>query len=196
VCDLIFPKGICVMQEKIEEIARRIREMRQLLDISAEKMAKNLEIDLDVYNNYEKANSDIPASLLHDIAGQLNVDMSLLLTGEEPKMHIFTVTRKDKGVEVERKKDYKYQSLAANFIHKKAEPFLVVVEPKQSDKKVSTNSHPGQEFDYVLEGTLKIYIHDNEIVLEIGDSIFFDSSCEHAMEAVGDKAAKFLAVIL
>ena len=184
------------MQEKIKEIAGRICEMRQLRDISAGQMAKNLEIDPNVYNSYELGNSDIPASLLHDIAGQLNVDMSLLLTGEEPKMHIFTVTRKDNGVEVERKKDYKYQSLAANFIHKKAEPFLVVVEPKQSDKKVSTNSHPGQEFDYVLEGTLKIYIHDNEIVLETGDSIFFDSSYEHAMEAVGNKAAKFLAVIL
>ena len=184
------------MQEKIKEVAGRIYEMRQLLGISAEEMAKDLKIDLDSYNNYEHGKSDISASLMHDIASRFNVDMSLLLTGEEPKMRVFTVTRKGKGVEVERKKEYKYQSLSANFIHKKAESFLVTVEPKQSNKKVSTNSHPGQEFDYVLEGTLKIYIHDNEMILEAGDSIYFDSSYGHAMEAVGDKAAKFLAVIL
>lgn len=184
------------MQEKIREVAERISEMRHLRSISAEQMAESLGIDLDLYNNYEEGNSDISASLLHDIAGLLSVDMSLLLTGEEPKMHIFTVTRKNKGIGVERKKDYKYQTLAANFIHKKAEPFLVTVEPKQSDKKVIPNSHPGQEFDYVLEGTLKIFIHNNELTLEPGDSIFFDASYEHAMEAVGGKAAKFLAIIL
>jgi mannose-6-phosphate isomerase-like protein (cupin superfamily) len=123
-------------------------------------------------------------------------DMGLLLTGEETRMHIFTVTRKDKGVEVERRKQYKYQNLAEKFIHKKAEPFIVTVEPRQDDNKPSTNSHPGQEFDYVLEGEMKFYIHDNEIILKEGDSIFFDSSYEHAMEALNNQPAKFLAIIL
>ncbi|MFZ0442918.1 MAG: cupin domain-containing protein, partial [Methanobacterium sp.] len=79
---------------------------------------------------------------------------------------------------------------------KKAEPFIVTVKPRNEEGKPSTNSHPGQEFNYVIKGSLKIYIHDNEIVLEKGDSIFFDSSYKHAMEALNGKKAKFLAIIL
>ena len=53
-----------------------------------------------------------------------------------------------------------------------------------------------KEYNYVLEGSLKIYIHNNEIVLNEGDSIFFDSTHRHAMIALNDKPAKFLAVII
>jgi quercetin dioxygenase-like cupin family protein len=184
------------MKEKIKEIAQRISELRELSEISKEEMAEYLNIPLNIYIEYEDASSDIPASILFEIAHKLNVDMGLLLTGEETRMNIFTVTRKNKGVNVERRKQYHYENLAEKFIHKKAEPFIVTVEPQQYISKPNTNSHPGQEFDYVVEGSLKFYIHDNEVILNKGDSIFFDSSYNHAMEALDNKTAKFLAIVL
>jgi quercetin dioxygenase-like cupin family protein/DNA-binding transcriptional regulator YiaG len=184
------------MQEKIKEIATRVRELRELSDLTVEQMAEFLNIPVEKYQEYESGNEDIPASVLFEIAQKLGVDMALLLTGEEPRMHIFTVTRKGKGVSVERRKQYKYQNLASNFIHKKAEPFMVTVNPKPEGSKLSTNSHPGQEFDYLLEGTLKLHIHSHEIILEEGDSIFFDSNYAHAMQALGNKPATLLAVVL
>jgi len=183
------------MKEKMKGIALRVRELRKLSDINVKEMAGRLQIPLNHYQKYEMGTMDIPASILFEIAQILGVDMGLLLTGEETRMHIFTVTRNGKGVEVERRKQYKYENLAEKFIHKKAEPFVVTVEPKNSDRP-STNSHPGQEFDYVLEGTLKIYIHENVIILNEGDSVFFDSSYEHAMEALKDQPAKFLAIVM
>lgn len=184
------------MQEKIKEIASRVKELREISDISADEMAGRLNVDTGTYKNYEAGEADIPASILYEIANELKVDMSVLLKGEDPRMHVFTVTRKDKGISVERRKEYKYQSLAVNFVHKKAEPFVVKVEPKPEGTKISMNSHPGQEFDFVLEGTLKVVIHNNEIVLEEGDSIFFDSNYPHGMAAVGGKSTKFLAIIM
>ncbi|ABE51580.1 helix-turn-helix domain-containing protein [Methanococcoides burtonii] len=184
------------MQEKIIEIASRISELRELSDIGLETMAEKLGISVDAYKQYDSGESDIPASMLFEISQILNVDMGLLLTGEEPRMHIFAVNRKGKGTEVERRVDYNYLNLASNFIHKKAEPFIVSVDPRSDANFPSMNSHPGQEFDYVISGTLKVWIHDNEIILEEGDSIYFDSNFAHAMEAVGDEPAKFLAMVL
>jgi len=184
------------MQEKIKEIAARVRELREICGILSDEMAQRLGISAAAYRKYENAEEDFPASMLFEIAQHLNVDMTVLLTGEDPKMHVFTVTRKDKGVGVDRRKDYKYKSIASNFVHKKAEPLLVQVDLKPEGTGPSMNSHPGQEFDYVLEGTLKVFIHNNEIVLEEGDSIFFDSNYAHGMQAVGRKPAKFLAVIM
>jgi transcriptional regulator with XRE-family HTH domain len=182
------------MNEKMKEIGSRISELRDLSDLSAEEMAKNLNINVEMYEKFEEGTADIPASILYEIAGKLGVDMGLLLTGEETRMHFFTITRKDKGVKVDRRKQYKYENLAEKFIHKKAEPFIVTVEPKEEEP--SKNSHPGQEFNYILEGSLKYYIHDNEIILNQGDSIFFDSSQAHAMKALNNKTAKFLAIIM
>ncbi len=184
------------MKEKMKEIAQRVSELRELSEVDTEEMAVHLNIPVETYEGYEKGKNDIPASVLYEIAQKLNVDMGLLLTGEETRMHIFTVTRKGNGVRVERRKQYKYENLAEKFIHKKAEPFVVTVKPRIDNSKPTTNSHPGQEFNFVISGSLKIYIHDNEIELEKGDSIFFDSSYEHAMEALNDKKAKFLAIIL
>lgn len=182
------------MKETIEVIASRIRELRELSEVAIEEMAEYLNIPPATYDEYENGNVDIPASVLLEIANKLGVSMSLLLTGEEPRMRIFSVTRKGEGVEVERRKQYRYQNLAGNFVHKKAEPFLVTVEPRE--EKPSIYNHPGQEFDYVLEGSLKFYIHDHEIMLNKGDSIFFDSSYGHAMEALNDEPAKMLVVVM
>jgi len=184
------------MQEKIKEIADRVRELRELSDVSVKEMAEYLKVSDETYQKFETGIEDIPASLLFEIAHKLHIDMATLLTGEEPRMNIFTVTRDEKGVSVERRKQYGYQNLAEKFIHKKAEFFVVSVEPKPYGTKPEKNSHAGQEFNYLLEGTLKVYIHDNEIVLKKGDSIYFNSNYEHAMEALEGKPAKFLAVIL
>ena len=97
-------------------------------------------------------------------------------------------------MKVERRKEYDYQNLAYNFVNKKAEPFLVTVAPESEETPISYNSHAGQEFNYILEGTVKIFINDHELILNEGDSIY--SGNKHAMRALNGKTAKFLAIIL
>lgn len=183
------------MSEQIKQISRRIKELREISDVSPETMAKELNISVETYLEYESGNIDIPVSFLYGIANKFNVQLSEILTGEAPRLHTYSVVRKDKGISVDRRKEYKYQSLAYNFVHKKAEPFMVTVEP-DSSQEVHYNSHPGQEFNYVIEGTLKVIINGHEIILNEGDSLFFDSGANHGMKAMNDKPAKFLAIIL
>ena len=185
--------GIGILISKMYE--NRVKELRELSDITIQDFAEELDIDETMYKQYENGEVDIPASFLCEIANKFQVDLGLLLTGEETRMNIFDVTRADKGISVERRKEYKYENLCTKFIDKKAEIFIVTVDPKE-DAVPSLNSHPGQEFNYVLEGSLKFYIHNNEITLNEGDSIFFDSSHRHAMVALNDKKAKFLAIIM
>lgn len=184
------------MYEQVKQIAIRIRELREISGISPEEMAEVFNIPLELYQQYEAGKIDIPVSFIYQVANKFNVELTAILTGEEPKLRIYSLVRKGKGLEVERRKEYKYQNLAYNFIHKKAEPFLVTVDPKPNGEPVSLNSHPGQEFNYVLEGTLKIVIHNYELILNEGDSLFFDSNYKHGMQALNGKPAKFLAIIL
>ncbi len=183
------------MPEKIRNIASRIRELREIAGISAETLAHEFNIPRETYLEYESGDTDIPVSFLYEVAHRFNVELTDLLTGESPRLHIYALTRKGTGISVERKKQYKYQNLAYNFIHKKAEPFLVTVDPDTADMPCP-DSHPGQEFNYVLEGTLKVTINGHALVLEEGDSLFFDASFKHGMEALNHKPARFLAIII
>jgi quercetin dioxygenase-like cupin family protein len=97
---------------------------------------------------------------------------------------------------VDRKKQYHYLSLAYNFVGKKGEPFMVTIDPKEEGDDVSLSSHPGQEFNYMVEGRLKIFIDGHEAILETGDSLYFDSTKPHGMKALDDKPAKLLAIII
>ncbi len=184
------------MCEQIKQIAMRIKELREISGISPEKMSGMFNIPLELYQKYESGEVDIPVGFLYQVANEFNVELTTILSGEEPKLRIYSLVRKGKGLEVERRKEYKYRNLAYNFVHKKAEPFLVTVEPKPDDYPVSLNSHPGQEFNYVLEGTLKVIIHNYELILNEGDSLFFDSNYKHGMLALNGKPAKFLAIIV
>ena len=184
------------MSEKIKQIAKRIKELRRIAHLSAADVAKALKISTDVYQKYEAGTRDIPVSVLYEIAHKFNVELTALLTGEEPRLHTYCLVKKNSGPTVDRRKEYKYQDLAYNFSHKKAEAFLVTVEPKPKEQTMHFYSHPGQEFNYVLEGKLKVILEGREVILEQGDSLFFNSGLKHAMRAHTNKTAKFLAVIL
>jgi transcriptional regulator with XRE-family HTH domain len=183
------------MNDYNKDIGNRIRELRELSDITIKEIADDLNITEETYIQYENAEVDIPASFLYELAHIFKVDLGLLLTGEESRMSIFDVTRANKGVSIDRSKEYTHENLCSNFIHKKAETFLVTIDPKENATP-SPNSHPGQEFNYVLEGSIKITVYHNEIILNEGDCIFFDSTQEHALVALNDKPAKILAVII
>ncbi len=183
------------MSEQIKQIAARLKDLREISGVTIETLSREFKIPKETYCEYESGNVDIPVSFLYEIANRFNVELTAILTGENPRLHNYCLVRKGKGVSVERRKQYKYQSLAYNFLNKKAEPFLVTVDPEPDDAPVHYNSHPGQEFNYLLEGTMKIVINGYEIILNEGDSLYFDSGINHGMKAIGGKPAKFLAVI-
>jgi quercetin dioxygenase-like cupin family protein len=184
------------MSEKIKLIAKRIKELRKISGLSAEAVAADLKIPTDLYRNYENGVVDIPVSFLYEISRKFNVELTVLLTGDEPRLHTYCLVKNGTGPFVDRRKDYKYRDLAYNFIQKKAEVFQVNVDPKPESSSAHFNSHPGQEFNYVLKGTLKVILDDHEVILEEGDSLFFNSGLKHAMVAQNKKPVKFLAVIL
>jgi transcriptional regulator with XRE-family HTH domain len=184
------------MNEQIRQIAERLVGLRDVLEITPEEMAGVCHISTDEYLRLETGNVDISVSLLHRISTTYGIELTTLMFGDDPKMNAYFVTRNGKGVSVERTKAYKYQSLAAGFSKRKADPFMVTVSPKTDDAPVTLNSHAGQEFNYVISGRLLLQINGKDLILDEGDSIYFNSELPHGMKALDGKDVCFLAVIL
>jgi quercetin dioxygenase-like cupin family protein len=180
------------MDDNLRQISSRIRELREILGVSTEDMAQSIGIPHDTYVKYDTGALDIPISVLYAIAAQLHVDLTELLTGEAPRMNTHCIVRKGHGVDIERYPGYRFSSIAYNFIGREMEPLLVTIAPE--DEPPALVMHDGQEFNYVLEGTLRITLGQHSYELSAGDAIYFDPRLPHAQSAVGG-TAKFLTVI-
>lgn len=184
------------MNESIKQIGERLKGLRDALGVSAEEVAQLCDITLDHYLKIEAGEADPSVYRLSKIAKQYGVSLDVLLFGEEPKMDSYFLTRQGQGPEIDRSKNYKYQSLASGFRGRKADPFYTTVDPLPDDRQNNKNTHDGQEFDYVVRGTLEITIDDRVLVLGEGDSIYFDSSRPHRMRALNGQPASFVCVII
>lgn len=182
------------MSEQIKQIAERLKGLRDSLDLTIEEMACKIGKSETDVTTYESGEKDIPMSYLFDVAQAFNIDTSTLISGEEPRMNAYFLTRYGQGKSIERTKAYKYQALASGYIHPKVEPMEVTVEP--NNNPIYLNSYEGEEFNYVLEGRLHLQINGRDLILNPGDSIYFDSSYPHGMKALDNKPVKFLAIII
>jgi mannose-6-phosphate isomerase-like protein (cupin superfamily) len=180
------------MDENIAQIPGRIKEFREILDISAMDMAGDIGIPYETYTRYESGELDIPISVLYKIASRLRTDATVLLTGEDPRMENASVCRKGKGVRIERYPGYEFSSMAYNFKGRTMEPLLVYLDPSKAPAAPVT--HSGQEFNYVVEGKVRVTVGKREYILNQGDSVYFDAALPHGQSAV-DGPAQFITII-
>jgi quercetin dioxygenase-like cupin family protein/DNA-binding XRE family transcriptional regulator len=181
------------MTEQLSEIGKRLAALRDSMDIQTETIAKKLNVGEDEYVAYERGEKDFSFSFLYNAANILGVDVVDIISGESPKLTMCCLVRKGGGYDITRREAYDYKHLAFTFRNKKAEPFMVTVEPK--DGALTLHSHEGQEFVYIVRGEIEFHHGDAVYELGEGDSVYFDSVLGHAMKASGGQASKFLAVV-
>jgi mannose-6-phosphate isomerase-like protein (cupin superfamily)/DNA-binding XRE family transcriptional regulator len=184
------------MQEHVRRVAARVRELREIAGVPAEELARELQVSGQDYQSFESGVADIPLGVLCAVAARFKVELSALLTGEQPRLHVYSVVRAGKGPSVERRTEHRYESLAPNFAHKRGEPFLVTIAPALPGAGARPGSHPGQEFLYLLEGELAAHVDGHEVLLHPGDSLYFDSGAPHTLRATGASSARALVVVL
>ncbi|MBR2616264.1 MAG: AMP-binding protein, partial [Clostridia bacterium] len=185
-------------ENKLNEVALRIREMREISGLSLEEMALRTEVTLQEYKAYENGELDFPFSFLHKCSLEFGIGITDLLEGKSALLSSYTVTRKGQGQETAKEDGITIQNLAPKFRNKIAEPYWVRYEydPSQQNKPIHLAKHSGQEFDLVVSGKLKVQIGDHIEILEEGDSIYYNSSTPHGMIAVDGKDCLFCAVVL
>jgi len=88
------------MNEDPLQIPGRIKELREIMEISAMDIAADIHVPLATYEKYESGEQDIPISVLYNIANRLGTDVTVLMTGEDPRMNSAAVCRRGKGVQL------------------------------------------------------------------------------------------------
>ncbi len=195
------------MPEKIKKvlkdlgIGKKIKKLRQEKGLTLQELSEKTGLSKGLISQIENEQVSPPISTLMKIANGLNVEISYFFEQDEPTEKI-TVVRKNERISSGRRGikgniniGYSYELLAHKRPHKHMEPFLVTFEPKERDDVIMFN-HEGEEFHFVLEGKLEMIAENHEpIILEEGDSLYFDSSIPHGFRALEGKPAKTLTIV-
>ena len=183
---------------KIREMAGRIRELREIENLSIEEMARKTDVSVAEYAACESGLHDLNFAFIYRCALAFGVDVTDIIQGTSPTLKGFTVTRAGAGQRIEEAHGMVYYNLAASFKNRIAEPLFVhsTYNEEAQHRDIELTTHTGQECDLVLKGHLMVQVGEHRTVLHEGDSIYYDSSVPHGMIAVDGEDCEFYAIVL
>ena len=187
-----------VLEEKIQDVARRIASLREDMGLTQAELAKKIGLTPEEYASYESGEKDFSFTFIYKIAQVCNVEMTDLMEGESAALTECTVTRKGEGVPITRREGFEYMRLAAKFKNKMAEPFYVKIPYSQEalNPPYEYSTHVGQELDIVIKGSVKMVVGDVVEILHEGDSIYYNSAIPHNEIALGGEDCEMYAIVM
>ena len=184
--------------ENRQEIAARIRSLREDYEISVEEMAEATGRTPKEYVARENGDMDLTFTFVYKCAKKFGVDVVELLTGESPRLRRYEIVRNGEGLVLERHTDFHYLHKAPHFKNRMGETFLVDVpyQPQSQHEPIHLSYHEGQEMDFVLKGHLRFRFEGDRFEeVGPGDTVYYDSGRGHGMIAIGGEDAQILAVV-
>ena len=186
------------LDRKIQEMAGRIKELREIEGLTIKEMAFKTDLTEQEYMEAEEGKKDLNFAFIYRCATELGVNVTDIIEGFSPKLTSYTLTRKGEGQEIANAHGMTYFNLAGGFQNRIAEPLYVTLnyDEELEKKPIECTTHAGQEIDIVIEGSLMVQVGRHKEILHAGDTIYYDSKTPHGMIAVDGKDCVFYAIVL
>ncbi len=179
------------------DIGSQIRNLRNQRELTLQELSDLTGLSKPNLSQIENNIVTPPIATLLKISTALGVPIGIFFQKSSQESNIVVVRKEDrygiaKGPHISHI-GYDYEPLAYPKVDKNMEPFVVYMENRDADDIVF-NNHKGEEFLFVMEGQVEFRCGDNTVVLDEGDSLYFDSSIPHGYRGLGE-GAKALVVI-
>lgn len=176
------------MDATIGFIGQRIKKLRSQRGLTLEEVAERSNCTPGFLSQLERDKAAPGITTLYSIAEALGVKV----TDFFPDLVTPTkVTRKDSRESFHFEGSaIHYSLLSTKFSNGSLGVFLMTIKPK--DQALPTDdfrAHKGEEFCYVLDGVLRLWVGNEAHDLYPGDSIYFKSSLKHRIENRGSHPA-------
>ena len=174
------PKG-----DRVDEIGGRIRKLREAKGLSLEDLSNLTGFEIDFLEKIENKEVHPQLGTVIKLSKALESAFGRLVSGVGDRL--YSVTRRQEQKIVSRstglagkQKLYTYKSLAPEVKGRHMEALLVQLE-ENPDGELSV--HDGEEFIYVLEGTVAMQIGEDRFDLDPGDTVYYLSTTPHLIAA-------------
>lgn len=174
-------------------VGHKIKELRNSKNITLKKLSEESGLSVGFLSQLERGLTSIAVDSLENLAGILGVNLSYFFNfnNKPERMVIKSYERPVLSMEDGGLISY---GLCENLEHRAFLPKLVEIFPHKTEEQVALYKHSGEEFIFVLEGILTLYIDNNMYDLYPGDSIYLDSTRVHNWCNNTNKVVKLLTV--
>jgi transcriptional regulator with XRE-family HTH domain len=177
----------------------RLSEIRRSRDLTLKELSARTGIPVSTLSKVQNNQATLSYENLVKLSVGLDVDVGEFFRHHSSELRTTrrTIERKDQGRRGQSER-YAFEILATELARKRMVPGILTVSATSLEEIGGLSQHEGEEFIYVLAGTLRLYTEFYEpATLKAGDSAYIDSTMGHAYVAVrkGKEApARILAV--
>lgn len=174
----------------------RLAALRSDRNLTLKQLSELVDIPLSTLSKVQNHQATLTYENLQKVARGLDINIAELFDDmpEKPKAGRRTIIRKGQGVlnEVD---IYQVEVLGSELLNKNMHPGILEVPPASPQDIGKLAHHPGEEFVYILEGSIMLYTEDYKPVeLFVGDSAYLDSASGHRFVSSTQKTARILVV--
>lgn len=170
------------------KIGEKIRRLRIQNSLTQEELAERSELTKGFISQVERDLTSPSIATLVDILEGLGTNLKDFFNDIEDEQIVFS---KDDAFETEND-DYKYKLkwIVPNAQKNLMEPILIEIEPEGRSKEDSP--HEGEEFGYVISGSIYVCIGSEKLKAKKGESFYFKANANHYICNAGKSKAKIL----
>lgn len=179
-------RGIFFSKEGAMQIGKKIRALRYQYNLTQEELANRCELTKGYISQLENDLTSPSIATLIDILSALGTSLKEFFAEEEEEKIVFS---HDDFIE-KNTDDFQLHWLVTNAQKNMMEP--ISVELKPNGKTEPDFPHEGEEFGYVLSGTVIVHVGSKKHKCHKGESFYFTASKSHYVENASDKPAKFI----
>ncbi len=178
----------------------KIKGIRESKNISVEEIAERTGLSVEQINSIESDQYLPSLGPLIKVARALGVRLGTFLDDNDDLGPVVCrAEERNNSISFsngasDARKHMEYHSLAKQKAGRSMEPFVIDIQPSE-ERNFKLSAHEGEEFIYVLEGSVEIDYGKQQYTLNAGDSIFYDSIVQHHVHGAPGQAAKILAVV-
>ncbi|MEJ8554071.1 helix-turn-helix domain-containing protein [Tepidibacter sp. Z1-5] len=176
-----------------KDIGKKIKTLRQSKSMTLKVLSEKSGLSIGFLSQLERGLTSVAIDCLNNIASVLDVELTYFFSRQKNNDSVIMKSYEQEVSQVVNSKVV-YYHLSQNIEDKVMLPKLVNVLPYEGDEEVTEYSHEGEEFIYVLEGILTLYVNNRKYVLHPEDCVHFNSSLNHNWVNHTNKNVKMLVV--
>lgn len=169
-------------------VGKRIKKVRTQKKMTLDQIANDTGCSIDYLKDVESSKEMPAVGTLLRIARALQIDSGDLLKEQQDSLEARAKAYS------KRTQNYAYTTLTPGAENKHLKAFRVKIKGMQEHKGVGYQ-HEGEEFIYVLKGSIEVAVGDHVNTLSANDSLHFNSGIQHNIRNVGKKEAELVVVI-
>ena len=175
----------------INEISAKIKALRKEKKLTLKNLSEKTGLSASFLSQVENSSSSLAITSLKKIADALEEDISYFFQSPTSKSFHVKYEYQDPFT-IENSKS-EFVKLSGQFPNRVLEAMIVTIPALQQHGDYF--SHPGEEFVYILDGTLEITLDKKKYLVKQGDSIHYPSTVEHVWKNPLKHSLRLLVIV-